>query len=263
MGTWDMQLRALPGIPMISAGDDLASIVAKALTADDQVLQDGDILVVAQKVVSKAEDLIIDLDTVSAGPEALALAEQTGRTPAYCQLVLDESSEVVAVLGRHIITVDRRGIVDTAGGVDSGNAGRYNKQACLLPPDPDASAQRIRKGLRELTGTAVGVIVSDSLGNPFRQGSQGTAIGLAGVAAVERPEADEEDLSGNPMMGDINRVDELAGAAGALMGQGSEARPVVLIRGAGWTRSETASIRQLLIPNPAGSFPLARDPQPS
>lgn len=263
MGTWDMQLRALPGIPMISAGDDLAAIIARALTADGHVLEDDDVLVAAQKIVSKSENLVIDLDTVTAGPEAHELAERTGRDPRYCQLVLDESSEVVAVLGRHIITVDNRSIVDTAGGVDSGNAGRYGEWACLLPPDPDASARKIREGIRRLTGAAPGLIISDSLGNPFRRGSHGAAIGLAGIAGVERPETGDEDLSGNPMLGDINRVDELAGAAGVLMGQGDEARPVVLIRGARWTRDERASIRSLLEPNPATSFPLARVPQTS
>jgi coenzyme F420-0:L-glutamate ligase/coenzyme F420-1:gamma-L-glutamate ligase len=262
MGPWDMQLRAVPGIPMISAGDDLAAIIGAALAADGHALRDSDVVVVAQKIVSKAEGRVVALNTVTAGPEAHGLAGRTGRDARLCQLILDESAEILAVLGRHIITVDVRGLVDTAGGVDSGNAGPFlDGWACLLPEDPDASARRIRHGIRDLTGRTPGVIISDSLGDPFREGSRGAAIGIAGIAAVEKPASGEKDLYDNPMWGDMNRVDELAGAASALMGQGDAARPVVLVRGASWTAEESAAIRDLLVPDPGSSFPLSRTPQ--
>lgn len=213
---------------------------------------------VAQKIVSKAEDRVIALASVTPGPQADELAGRTSRDPRLCQLVLDESAAVLEVIGRHIITLDSRGLVDTSGGVDSGNAGPFHDGwACLLPVDPDASALRIRDGLRELTGIAPAVIVSDSLGSPFRLGSQGAAIGIAGIAAVERPQAHEQDLYGNPMWGDLNRVDELTAAA-ALMGQSDAARPVVLIRGAAYTPDENATVRALLVPEPTRSFPLFR-----
>lgn len=259
MDPWDMQLRAIPGIPMIHAGDDLPAVIAAALTADGHTLRDGDILVVAQKIVSKAEGRVIALATIAVGPEAHDLAGRTGRDPRLCQLVLDESTAILEIIGRHIITVDVRGLVDTSGGVDSGNVGPFHDGwACLLPADPDASARRLRDGIRDLTGTAPAVIISDSMGSPFRQGSHGAAIGIAGIAAVERPDSGEIDLYGNPVWGDLNRVDELAGAASALMGQADAGRPVVLIRGASCTADETASIRSLLVPEPASSFPLAR-----
>lgn len=247
---------------MIAARDDLAAIIVRALAEDGHALQDQDLIVVAQKVVSKAEDRIIDLDTVTPGPEACDLAARTGRDPRLCHLILQESDEILEILGRHVITLDKRGFVDTSSGVDSGNAGIYHDGwASLLPVDPDASARRIRAGIRALTGIAPGIIISDSMGSPWREGSAGAAIGLAGIAGLERPENGEKDLYGNPMWGSINRVDELAGAAGALMGQGDAARPVVLIRGATWTPDEHATIKDLLVPDPTSVYPLAREPQ--
>lgn len=257
MGPRDMQVCAVPRIPMIRAGDDLASIIGEALAADGRVLRPDDVLVVAQKIVSKAEDRVVALDSVLPGPEARDLARRTGQDPRVCQLVVDESARILTTLAHHIITVDNRGLVDTSAGVDSGNAGVSEDWACLLPEDPDLSARRIRDGIRNLSGVAPGVIVSDSMGSPWREGSCGAAIGLAGIAAIERLEGDR-DLYGNAMRGCINRVDELAAAASVLMGQGAAACPVVLIRGAAWTADEDASIRGLLVPDPANSFPLVR-----
>lgn len=248
MNGWDMTLRAVPGIPRITAGDDLGALIVKAVNDDGHHLNDGDVLVIAQKIVSKAEDRIVRLDTVTPTDRAQHLADQIGRDPRLVQLYLDESTAVLQIIGRHVITLDKRGLVDTSGGVDSSNAGIFAEGwACLLPLDPDASARRIRDRIRDLTSVTVAVIISDSHGNPHREGSAGAAIGLAGIAAVEKPTPDDVDLYGNPMWGDLNRVDELAGAASALMGQSSAARPVVLLRGAPYTPDENASIQSLLV----------------
>jgi coenzyme F420-0:L-glutamate ligase/coenzyme F420-1:gamma-L-glutamate ligase len=248
MGSWDMQLRALPGLPRIQVGDDLGALVVDAVRRDGHTLADGDVLVVAQKIVSKAEDRLVRLDTVEPGERARRLADRTGRDPRLCQLYLDESRHVLEIIGRHVVTLDHRGLVDTSGGVDSSNAGVFAEGwACLLPVDPDASARRIRDRVRELTGAAVAVIVSDSLGGPHREGSIGAAIGLAGIAAVEKAPPGDTDLYGNPMWGDINRVDEIAGAATALMGQSDAALPIVLVRGAAYTPDEHATICGLLV----------------
>lgn len=188
MSTWDMRLRALPGIPMVSTGDDIAALICKAGAEDGHQLADGDVLCVAQKIVSKTEGRIVRLADVIPSPRAEELAQRTGRDPRWCQLVLDESEQVLDLIGRHVVTLDRRGLVDTAGGVDLSNAGIYSEGwACLLPVDPDASARRIRDRIRELTGATVAVIVTDSLGGPHREGSHGAAIGLAGIVAVEKP----------------------------------------------------------------------------
>ncbi len=246
-----MMLRALPGIPRIKPGDDLGAVVVDAATADGLPLASGDVIVIAQKIVSKAEDRVMSLDTVAASARAHRLAERTGRDPRLCQLYLDESRAVLQIIGRHVVTLDRRGLVDTAGGVDSTNAGVFAEGwACLLPENPGDSARRIRDRIRELTGAEVAVIISDSLGQPYREGSHGAAIGLAGIAALERPAPGETDLYGNPMRGEINRVDELAAAASALMGQSDAGRPVVVIRGARYTTDEHADIRHLLVTVP-------------
>ncbi|MGN6815751.1 MAG: coenzyme F420-0:L-glutamate ligase [Solirubrobacterales bacterium] len=244
--TWDLQLHALRRIPFVESGDDLGAIAATGLHQDGIVAENGDVLVIAQKVVSKAEGRVVRLADVDPSPRARELAEQTGRNPALCQLYLDESSKILGVNGRHVITLHRLGFEGTGAGVDMSNAtGGDEPTAVLLPVDPDASAQAIRARMFELTGARLAVIVSDSFGSPTRQGAIGAAIGVAGIAPVEQPE--ETDLFGRPSRPMINRVDELAGAASILMGQSGQAKPMILIRGAPFTEEEDAGIEALLI----------------
>ena len=251
MTTWDMRFRALPGIPLIQPGDDLPTLIAKAAEADGLALADGDVIVVAQKVVSKAEGRIVRLADVTPTPEAEELAGRTGRDARLCQLYLDESAAVTEVRGRHVVTVHRLGFTGTGAGVDMSNvADRAEGYAVLLPADPDASARAIRAGLRELAGATVAVIVSDSFGSPVREGAIGAAIGIAGIRHAEQPEGDA-DLFGNPSTPMMNRVDEIAGAASILMGQTAAARPVIVARGVPYTADEDASITRLLTPPPA------------
>ena len=251
MTTWDMRFRALPGIPLIQPGDDLPALIAKAAEADGLALADGDVVVVAQKVVSKAEGRIVRLADVTATPEAVELAGRTGRDARLCQLYLDESAAVTEVRGRHVVTVHRLGFTGTGAGVDMSNvADRAEGYAVLLPADPDASARAIRAGLRELAGATVAVIVSDSFGSPVREGAIGAAIGIAGIRHAEQPEGDA-DLFGNPSTPVMNRVDEIAAAASVLMGQTAAARPVIVGRGVPYTADENASITRLLTPPPA------------
>jgi coenzyme F420-0:L-glutamate ligase / coenzyme F420-1:gamma-L-glutamate ligase len=251
MTTWDMLFRALPGIPLIQPGDDLPAPIAKAAEADGLALADDDIVVVAQKVVSKAEGRIVRLADVTPTPEAEELAGRTGRDARLCQLYLDESAAVTEVRGRHVVTVHRLGFTGTGAGVDMSNvADRAEGHAVLLPADPDASARAIRSGLRDLTGARVAVIVSDSFGSPVREGAIGAAIGIAGIRHAEQPQSDA-DLFGNPSTPMMNRVDEIAGAASILMGQSAAARPVIVARGVPYTADEDASITRLLTPPPA------------
>ncbi len=251
MTTWDMRFRALPGIPLIQPGDDLPALIAKAAEADGLALADGDVIVVAQKVVSKAEGRIVRLADVTPTPEAEELAGRTGRDARLCQLYLDESAAVTEVRGRHVVTVHRLGFTGTGAGVDMSNvANRAEGYAVLLPADPDASARAIRAGLRDLTGATTAVIVSDSFGSPVREGAIGAAIGIAGIRHAEQPQSDA-DLFGNPSMPMMNRVDEIAAAASILMGQTAAARPVIVGRGIPYTADEDASITRLLTPLPA------------
>lgn len=257
---WDMTFLALDGIPLIQPGDDLARIIADAANANANALpfHDDDVLVVAQKIVSKAEGRVVDLADVTPTDRAKRLAAHTGRDPRLCQLYLDESQAILEVKGRHVVTLHRLGLVGTGAGIDGSNvAKRDDGLVVLLPEDPDASARRIRQGIRSLTGRRVAVIVSDSLGSPSREGAFGAAIGLAGIRHLEEPS--EQDLFGNSSAPLIDRVDEIASAASILMGQSAAARPVVVGRGIPYTVDEHASIRRLLleVPLPDVDYDLA------
>jgi coenzyme F420-0:L-glutamate ligase/coenzyme F420-1:gamma-L-glutamate ligase len=250
MTTWDMTFRALPGIPLIQPGDDLPALISTAAKHDELALADRDVLVVAQKIVSKAEGRIVRLDTVTPSPRAEKLARITGRDARLCQLYLDESQAIVDIKGRHVVTIHRLGFAGTGAGVDMSNvADRSDGHAVLLPVDPDASARAIRDGIRERTGATVAVIVSDSFGSATREGAYGAAIGIAGIRHAEEPEG-EADLFDNPSKPMMNRVDEIASAASILMGQTGAARPVVVGRGVPFTVDEHASISWLLIKTP-------------
>lgn len=248
MTTWDMRFRALPGIPLIQPGDDLAAIIAAAALADGLVIREDDVVIIAQKVVSKAEGRVVKLSDVVPSPAANDLASRTGRPAALCQLYLDESRAITAVKGRHVVTVHRLGYVGTGAGIDMSNvADRSEGYAALLPADPDASARQIREGLRRLAGASPAVIIIDSFGSPYRQGAYGAAIGIAGIRHLEEPDG-ESDLFGNVSKPQMNRVDEIASAGSILMGQTSAAQPVIVGRGVPYTADENARIDRLLTP---------------
>jgi coenzyme F420-0:L-glutamate ligase/coenzyme F420-1:gamma-L-glutamate ligase len=247
MTAWDMTLRALPGIPLIKSGDDLPVLITKAAEDDGLALASGDVVVVAQKIVSKAEGRVVPLADVQPSEQAEDLARRTGRDARLCQLYLDESKAILEVKGRHVVTVHRLGFIGTGAGVDRSNAGDGSDgYAVLLPLDPDASARGIRDRLRELTGAVVAVIISDSFGSANREGAYGAAIGIAGIRHLEEP-AGEADLFGNLSKPVMNRVDEIASAASILMGQTAAARPVIIARGVPYTRDDHASLARLLI----------------
>jgi coenzyme F420-0:L-glutamate ligase / coenzyme F420-1:gamma-L-glutamate ligase len=243
----EMLFRALRGIPIIEPGADLSGLIARAAQADGLALADGDVVIVAQKIVSRAEGRVVRLAEVAPGELAEDLAQRTGRDPRLCQLYLDESKAIREVKGRQVVTIHRLGFICTGAGVDTSNSGMGRGYcAVLLPLDPDASARGIRDRLRELTSANVAVIISDSFGSPYREGACGAAIGIAGIRHLEQPEG-EEDLFGNSSRPVMNRVDEIASAASILMGQTSAGRPVVIARGVPFTTDEKASLARLLI----------------
>lgn len=247
--SWNMTFHALDGVPLIKEGDHLPSIICDAANTAGLALCDDDVVVVAQKIVSKAEGRVVQLADITPSDRAQVLAEHTGRDPRLCQLYLDESRAILDVKGRHVVTLNKLGLVGTGAGIDRSNvASRDDGLVVLLPHDPDASARRIRDGLRSLTERRVAVIVSDSLGSSSRDGAYGAAIGLAGIRHLEEPS--EQDLFGNPSAPLINRVDEIASAASILMGQSDAARPVIVGRGIPYTVDEDASIQRLLLDVP-------------
>jgi coenzyme F420-0:L-glutamate ligase/coenzyme F420-1:gamma-L-glutamate ligase len=235
-----LELIALPGLPMVQAGDDLAALIVAALARAGRVLADRDVLVVAQKVVSKAEGRTVDLATVTPSARAVALAEEVGKDPRLVEVILSESSRVVRSRPNLIIVEHRLGFVMANAGVDQSNVAPVDgvHRVLLLPENPDASAERLRTRLAAQYGVRVGVIVSDSFGRAWRRGTAGVAIGAAGLPGLI-------DLRGLPDLfgrtlevSIIGFADEIAAAASLLQGQADEARPVVLVRGLAWRAPE-------------------------
>jgi coenzyme F420-0:L-glutamate ligase / coenzyme F420-1:gamma-L-glutamate ligase len=221
-------IRVLPleGIPEIEEGDDLAALLGDA---SDRVggLQDADVVVVAQKAVSKAEGRVVRLDELEPSARAFELAGD--KDPRHVEAILRESVQVVRVRQPLIIAETRHGFVCASAGVDASNA-KGEGTLILLPLDPDASAARLRERLRELTGADVGVIVSDSFGRPFRQGTTDVALGVAGLTALRDLRGARDSRGYELHATQIAVADELAGAAELVMGK-VDGIPAALIRG--------------------------------
>ena len=176
-----LELRALGGIPEIRPGDDLASILQTALRADEIELQSGDVLVIAQKIVSKAENRFLDLRSLSPSPRATEIANAIGKDAAFVEAVLRESTEVVRTAPNTLITRHRAGFVMANAGIDRSNVPGDEHTVLLLPEDCDASAARLRA---EFPQPAPGIVISDSFGRPWREGVVNVALGVAGIVAL-------------------------------------------------------------------------------
>ncbi len=235
-----LELIALDGIGEVGPGDDVAGLIADALVAENVALADADCLVVTRKVVSKAEGRLVELSSVEPSAFAREWADRWGKDARQVELVLRESASIVRMgPGGLIISRTRHGLVCANAGVDVSNVGG-GEVASLLPEDPDASARRIRDGLRERTGAAPAVIVSDSFGRPWRNGIVNVAIGAAGIEALLDLRG-KPDAAGREMAATVIAVaDELASAAD-LAGGKVEGRPVVVVRGYAWRPSEAGA----------------------
>ena len=219
-----LELLALPGLPMVRAGDDLASLIEAGLARARLALRGDDVLVLAQKIVSKAEGRSVALATVTPSAEARALAERVQKDPRFVELVLSESQRVVRARPGLLIVQHRLGFVMANAGIDQSNLGEEG-HALLLPRDPDGTAAALAARL------GCPIIITDSFGRAWRRGTVGVAIGAAGLPALwdlrGRP-----DLFGRTLQVSISGfADEIAAAASLLQGQGAEAQPVVLVRG--------------------------------
>jgi coenzyme F420-0:L-glutamate ligase/coenzyme F420-1:gamma-L-glutamate ligase len=229
-----LELFALPGLPMVRAGDDLAALILAGLDRAGLTLRDRDVVVIAQKIVSKAEGRTVDLDDVVPSAAALKLATEIGKDPRIVEVVLSESVRVVRKRPNLMIMQHRLGFVMANAGVDQSNVaepdGRH--RALLLPLDPDGSAEAIR--VRLAAQAHVGIVISDSFGRPWRRGTAGVAIGAAGIPSVIDLRG-QPDLFGRTLeVSIIGFADEIAAAASLLQGQAAEAQPVVVVRGLTW-----------------------------
>lgn len=228
-----LTLTAVSGIPPVHPGDDIAALIRQALSEQGLSLVDDDILVIAQKIVSKAEGRSVRLDSITPSDRAREVARATHKEPRLVELILRESEEISRLAPGVLVVRHRLGFTSANAGIDRSNVQQEGEgeTVLLLPLDPDASAHQIRLNLEAASGVSMGVVISDSHGRPFRLGTVGVAIGVSGLPALwdRRGEA---DLHGYALQHtDVGVADELAAAAGLLMGQAAEGLPVVLVRG--------------------------------
>jgi len=240
-----LELTALPDFPLVKAGDDLATLVFEGLARAGVTLAAGDVVALAQKIVSKAEGRLVDLASVEPSPEALTVAEEVRKDPRLVELVLRESRRIVRKAPNVLIVEHRLGFIMANAGIDQSNVhGEGFEAALLLPEDPDASAERLRAELFARTSVEVAVVINDSFGRPWRRGTVGVAIGAAGLPSlIDR--RGEADLFGRELQVTmIAYADEIAASASLLMGQANEGTPAVLLRGLSWSAAA----------NPAGDL---------
>ena len=252
-----LSLHPIPKIPLIEPGDPLAQITFDALQADGLHLEDNDILVFAQKIVSKAEGRLVNLNQVEPSAEALELARQVEKDPRFVELVLRESSAVLRTRPGLIVVEHKKGFICANAGIDHSNVkgawGSPDDWVLLLPEDPDASADGLRQKIEELSGARVGMLIIDSHGRAWRNGTVGVTIGLSQVPGVV-------DMRGKPdLFGYQLRVtmiaaaDELAAAASLVMGQADECLPVVHVRGFPYPLRK-AGLKELIRPKDLDMF---------
>lgn len=235
-----LELQALPGLPLVGAGDDLATLVAEGLHRASVELHDGDVIVIASKAVSRAEGRFVDLTTVEPGARAREAALETGKDARLCELILGEAQHVSRQAPGALVVRHRLGFIAADAGIDSSNAAPLvqgapvrgtGPWALLLPVDPDGSAERIRSALQTRLGAVIGVVISDSFGRPFRLGTVGAAIGVAGLPPLWDRRG-EPDLFGRVLQQTVTALaDQVAAAADLVAGQAAEGRAVIHVRG--------------------------------
>ena len=252
----ELVVSALAGIPIVQPGDDVAELLCEALMRERVPLQSGrDVLVVTSKVLSRAEDRFVDVSTVEPSARARELALVTGKDPRVVELILRESSAVSRAKKNVLLTRHTLGFVSANAGIDESNArprhagDQPGPWVLLLPRDPDASARALRAAVAERVSVDVGVVVTDSHGRPFRIGTVGAAIGVAGLPALWDHRG-RVDLHGRPLEVTVTALaDQVAAAADLVAGQADEGRAVVRVRGLRFTPRDDASSQPLLRPS--------------
>jgi coenzyme F420-0:L-glutamate ligase/coenzyme F420-1:gamma-L-glutamate ligase len=252
-----LTLTSLKNIPLIRQGDPLADILLNSLKETDLALQDDDIVVLAQKIVSKTEGRMVNLTQVTPSARAIELAPQIDKDPRLIELILQESNEVLRVRKGVIVVEHKLGFVCANAGIDHSNVmgeGNTNEEfVLLLPEDPDASARKLREEIKQKTGKSIGVMIIDSHGRAWRNGTVGICIGISGIPALV-DERGWTDLFGYTLKATIVGVaDELAAAASLVMGQAAEGTPAVHVRGFPYPLGE-GSLKDLIRPKDMDMF---------
>ncbi|MEM3730323.1 MAG: coenzyme F420-0:L-glutamate ligase [Candidatus Bathyarchaeia archaeon] len=221
---------AFENFPLVKAGDDIAKMIVEFAERNGLKIEDGDVIVIAQKIFSKAENRIVKLRDVVSSKKAKEIAKMTGKSPKFVELVLEETKKVIKASPEVFLVEDKRGLICINAGIDKSNV-EGSGNFTLLPENPDESAERCRRKIRELTGKNVAVIVCDTYSRPFRRGQVNFAIGIAGIKPFKDYRG-KKDLFGQTLkVKNVAVVDEIAAAAELLMGQAEEARPIVIFKG--------------------------------
>ena len=240
-----IEIIPIPVTPDIKAGDKLDIIILESMTNANEFLSEGDIVVVAQKVISKAEGRLIDLKLVIPSEKSLQIAKQNDKDPRLIELILNESVDILRLARGILIVETKRGLICANAGVDQSNVEKSNDYAALLPEDADLSARKLRHSLKRKTGIDVAVVITDTFGRPFREGQINVAIGIAGIQPIKSYIGTLDMYGKRLKVTEIAVVDEIASAAELQMGK-SERIPVVIIRGYVYQMVETSSLSQLL-----------------
>jgi coenzyme F420-0:L-glutamate ligase/coenzyme F420-1:gamma-L-glutamate ligase len=248
-----IQVIGIEGLPIIKRGDNLASLICDAAKKQGTPIQDGDIIVVTHVVVSRAEGRITNLDEVVPSEFAKRIAEHSEKDPALVEVVLREAKRIIRMSDGKIITETKHGFICANSGVDKSNV-PGERFVALLPENPDASADRIRREIKRLTGKDVAVIISDTHGRPLREGEINVAIGVSGLKPI-KDRRGEKDLFGYVLRVKQTAVaDELASTAELVIGQADEGVPAAIIRGYKFIKSETARATELVRPKEKDLF---------
>lgn len=225
-----IEIIGLETIPEVREGDDLGKMIVEAASREGVRIEDGDLIIVTQKIVSKAEGRVVDLTKVKPSRKALKVARIVGKDPRLVEVILNESIKIVKLSRGHLITMSRDGSTCANSGVDKSNV-NGGKRVTLLPINPDESAEAIRKRVEELTGRKIGVIISDTRGRVLRNGQIDVAIGISGVKAFKDYRGSTDPYGYVIRVKKIAVADELASAAELIIGQGGERVPVAIIKG--------------------------------
>ena len=249
-----LRVTALAAFPEVRPGDDLALLIIAGARASGIVVADGDVFVVAQKVVSKAENRYVDLASVVPSSRAVELSRKTRKDARLVEVVLRDARRVVRAVPGVLIVEHRLGLVMANGGVDQSNVGEAGDERVLcLPVDPDASATRLREALQTQFGVPLGVIVNDSFGRPWRLGTVGVALGVAGLPAIVDLRGTSDRYGRRLRATVIGYADEIAAAASLVMGQADEGQPVAVVQGLRWS-APSSTARALVRPGDEDLF---------
>jgi len=251
-----LQLTPLIDVPIIKPGDDLSGLIISGLTRTQIALESGDILVIAQKIVSKSEDRLVNLTSVSPSRRAVDLAPQIDKDARLIELILQESKSILRFRPGTIIVEHRLGFICANAGIDHSNVSTIagnDDWVLLLPEDPDHSAKLIRRKIEAWCQQSIGVLIIDSHGRAWRLGTVGVAIGFSGLPGVEDLRGDPDLFGRTLQVTQVGAADELAAAASLVMGQAAEGIPVVHVRGFPYSLRE-GSLRELIRPEEEDMF---------